>query len=83
MDDHELRHHGREKISESRAQLESILVRPADSHFPRSHTVRMLRDTGPVWLAGIALGLMVVRPRWGMRVMRLVPLARMLRQLPI
>jgi hypothetical protein len=72
-----------ERISASRAELESILVGDPNSPFPRSHTMRMLRRTGPVWLAGIALGLMVVKPRWGMRVMQLVPLARVLHRLPM
>lgn len=71
------------RIVASRAELESLLVGSPDSPFPRSHTMRMLRGTGPVWLAGIALGLMVVKPRWGMRIMRLVPLARVLGRLPV
>lgn len=71
------------KIAASRAELESVLVGSPDSPFPRSHTMRMLRSTGPAWLAGIAFGLMIVKPRWGMRMMRLVPLARMLGRLPV
>lgn len=72
-----------ETIVASRAELETLLVGDPDSSFPRSRTMRMLRSTGPVWLAGIALGLMVVRPRWGVRVMRLVPLARLLGRVPV
>lgn len=67
-----------ERIGASRAELESLLVDSPDSRFPRSRTLRALRGSGPLWLAGIALGLMVVRPRWGVRLMRFVPLARML-----
>lgn len=72
-----------ERLSGSRAELESLLVGDPNSAFPRSHTMRALRRSGPAWIAGIALGLMVVKPHWGARVLRLVPLARLFKRLPM
>jgi len=74
---------GAERICASRAELENLLVGDPDSAFPRSHTMRMLRRTGPMWIAGVALGLMLVKPRWGVRLMRIVPLARMFKRFPV
>lgn len=71
------------RISDSRAELEMLLVGDPDSPFPRSHTMRMLRTTGPMWITGLALGLMIVRPRWGARLLKLVPLARAVKQIPV
>jgi hypothetical protein len=71
-----------ERLAQSRAELESVLVeRSLDPAFPRSRTMRALQGHAPIWLAGIAIGLMAVKPRWGARVLRLVPLARMLKRL--
>ena len=73
----------RAKISNSRAELESLLVGDPNSPFPRSQTMRALRGNAPMWIAGIALGLMVVKPRWGARMLRLVPLAKMIKRVPM
>ena len=72
-----------QRISGSRAELETLLIGDPNSPFPRSHTMRALRNSGPAWIAGIALGLMVVKPRWGARMMRLVPIARLLKRVPM
>jgi len=45
--------------------------------------MRALRGSAPMWIAGIALGLMVVKPRWGARMLRLVPLAKMIKRVPM
>jgi len=71
-----------ERLARSRAELESVLVvQTLSRDFPRSRTMRALQGNAPIWLAGVAIGLMAVRPRWGVRVMRLVPLANMLKRL--
>ena len=72
-----------ERISDSRAELETLLVGDPNSPFPRSHTMRLLRTTGPMWITGVALGLMIVRPRWGARLLKLVPLARAVKRIPV
>jgi hypothetical protein len=72
-----------ERISDSRAELETLLVGDPNSPFPRSHTMRLLRTTAPMWITGVALGLMIVRPRWGARLLKLVPLARAVKRIPV
>ncbi|HET9472499.1 MAG TPA: hypothetical protein VFO82_01320 [Steroidobacteraceae bacterium] len=72
-----------ERITDSRAELETLLVGDPNSPFPRSHTMRLLRTTGPLWITGVALGLMIVRPRWGTRLLKLVPLARAVKRIPV
>lgn len=72
-----------ERISDSRAELETLLVGDPNSPFPRSHTMRLLRTTGPLWITGVALGLMIVRPRWGARLLKLVPLVRAVKRIPV
>ena len=72
-----------ERITDSRAELETLLVGDPNSPFPRSHTMRLLRTTGPQWITGVALGLMIVRPRWGTRLLKLVPLARAVKRIPV
>lgn len=70
------------RIARSRSDLEDVLVDPAlHPAFPRSHTMRMLNQHGPLLMAGIALGLMLVKPRWGRRVMRMLPMVRMLKRI--
>jgi hypothetical protein len=70
------------RISRSRSELEDVLVdRGLDPAFPRSHTMRLLNQHGPMVMAGIALGLMLVKPRWGKRVMRMLPMVRMLKRI--
>jgi hypothetical protein len=71
-----------EKIERSRSELEYILTeRPLDPAFPRSRTMKLLSGHGPLIFAGLALGLMAVRPRWGARVMRLLPMVRMMKRM--
>jgi hypothetical protein len=70
------------RIARSRSELEGVLVdRALDPAFPRSHTMRALHQHGPLLMAGIAAGLMLVKPHWGRRVVRMLPMLRMLKRL--
>jgi len=70
------------QIARSRSELEGVLVdRALDPAFPRSRTMRVLHQHGPMVMAGIALGLLLVRPRWGKRVLRMLPMMRMLKRI--
>lgn len=82
LPDENLPHDAEQRIARSRSELEDVLVdRALDPAFPRSRTMRVLNQHGPMLLAGVALGLMLVKPRWGRRVIRMLPMVRMLKRI--
>jgi hypothetical protein len=70
-----------ERMALSRSELEEMLVRKRSTEFPRSRTMRALSGNTPLLVTGVALGLLAVKPRWGVRVLRLLPILRMLNRL--
>jgi hypothetical protein len=66
------------RLAESRAALESLLVRDADE-FPRSHTMRfLLAGKGRMVALGAFAGLMAVKPKFAMTLVRFLPLGKLL-----
>jgi hypothetical protein len=67
-----------QRLAETRAVLESFFVR--DPHeFPRSHTMRfLLAGKGRVVALGAFAGLMAVKPKFAMSLVRFLPLGKLL-----
>ena len=64
------------RLEESRAEIESMLI-PEPDTFPRSHTMRFLMGrNGKVVALGAFAGLLAVKPRLAMTLIRLLPLGR-------
>jgi hypothetical protein len=69
------------RLAASRAQLESLLL-PYPEQFPRSRTMRFLiRGGGKALASGAVAGLMAVRPGLAANLLRISPIARVLRRL--
>jgi hypothetical protein len=67
-----------QRLAETRAVLESFFVRDPDE-FPRSQTMRFLmRGKGRMVALGAFAGLMAVKPRVAMSLVRFVPLGKLL-----
>jgi hypothetical protein len=66
------------RLAETRATLESLLVRDPEE-FPRSQTMRyLLAGRGKVVALGAFAGLMAVKPKLAMSLMRFLPLGKLL-----
>ncbi len=66
------------RLAESRAEIASLLEPEADS-FPRSETMRFLMGgKGQVAALGLFAGLLAVKPRLALSLVRFLPLGRLL-----
>ncbi|MGH8222458.1 MAG: hypothetical protein ACREQZ_05745, partial [Woeseiaceae bacterium] len=69
------------RLADSRAEIESMLI-PEPDTFPRSHTMRfLLGRNGKVLAIGAFAGLLAVKPRLAMTLIRLLPLGRAARRI--
>ena len=66
------------RLAESRAEIASLLE-PAAESFPRSETMRFLMGgKGQVAALGVFAGLLAVKPRLALSLVRFLPLGRLL-----
>ena len=66
------------RLAESRAALEALLS-PYPDAFPRSQTMRFLMSgQGKMVMLGVFAGLLVVKPRFAVSLVRFLPLGRLL-----
>jgi hypothetical protein len=72
-----------EQLRESRREMRRLWIderEPGEDQFPRSKTLRLLMNARTVTLLGIGVGgLLLFRPAWIGRALRLVPVTSVLR----
>ncbi len=69
------------RLAESRAEIETLLIPEPDS-FPRSHTMRfLLGRNGKAIAIGAFAGLLAVKPRVALTLIRFLPLKDLVRRL--
>lgn len=66
------------RLSESRAEIESLLA-PGPDTFPRSETMRFLMGgKGKIVALGVFAGLLAVKPKLALSLVRFLPLGELL-----
>jgi hypothetical protein len=66
------------RLAESRAEIESLL-RPGSDTFPRSETMRfMMGGKGKVVALGVFAGLLAVKPKLALSLVRFLPVGGLL-----
>ena len=74
----DLRSPAERRLAESRAEIESLLSTGADT-FPRSETMRfMMGGKGKIVALGVFAGLLAVKPRLALSLVRFLPLGGLL-----
>jgi hypothetical protein len=68
-----------QRLAESRGELAALLGPGGDDAFPRSQTMRFLMGgKGRMVMLGVFGGLLLVRPRLALRLLRFLPLGNLL-----
>jgi hypothetical protein len=69
---------GERRLAASRAELQRILA-PGPDEFPRSQTMRyLMRGKGRMVALGAFAGLMAVRPKFALTLVRFLPLGKLM-----
>lgn len=70
---------GERRIAESRAALADLLVPAHDEEFPRSETMRfVMGGKGRIVALGLITGLLLVKPKLAVGLVRFLPLGKLL-----